>query len=181
MPSAVKIIFLSVLACFLWGCGKVLPFVKPDGVPTVTITFENLAHLADNTRKRILTVYMFKDDFKCQGISEIDAETPEITVEAELRSFCAILYRAGTYVENNPATFTDRCSGMYTFPLMPSNEYRVQFDEKAKRCYIRVLRRSVAVGADWKGVEELFPRKKTVPSSIYGSWCEEEERFKALR
>ncbi len=99
----------------------------------------------------------------------------------ELRSFCTILYRAGTYVENNPATFTDRCSGMYTFPLMPDNEYRVQFDEKEKRCYIRVLRRSVAAGADWKGVGELFPRKKTVPSSIYGSWCEEEERFKALR
>jgi hypothetical protein len=174
----IKIFLVFALAGCLWGCGKVLPYVNPDGMPTVTVTFQNLAHFTDNARKRFLTVYMFKDDFRCRGISEIDTRTPEVTIQAELKNHCTLFYRASTYVENDPATYTDRCSGMYTFPLAPDNEYRVQFDEKAGRCYLRVLRRSVTAGSEWKGVDELFPRRMTVPPSVNGSWCEEDERFK---
>jgi hypothetical protein len=140
LPSATKIYAVFALACFLWGCaGEILPYVNPEGVPTVTVTFQNLAHLNDSARKRHLDVAVFKDDFQCRGRSEVVTRTPEVTIQAELRSYYTILYRVGTFVENDPATFTDRCSGMYTFSLTPYNEYRVQFDEKEGRCYFRVL------------------------------------------
>jgi hypothetical protein len=186
MPAAMKIFFVFALAGALWGCaGKILPYVNPEGVPTVTITFQNLAHLNDSARQRHLDVAVFKDDFQCRGRSEVVARNPEVTIQAELRSYYTILYRVGTFVENAPATYTDRCSGMYTFPLRPDNEYRVQFDEKAGRCYFRVLSRSDFAGSEWKGVDEVSPRRMTFPSRsldgswVDGPWCEEDERFKA--
>ncbi len=185
--STTKIFAVFALAGFLWGCaGKIQPYVNPaEGVPTVTVTFQNLAHLNDSVRKRHLDVAVFKDDFQCRGRSEVVTRTPEVTIQAELRSYYTILYRVGTFEEKNPVTYTDRCSGMYTFPLMPYNEYRVQFDEKAGHCYFRVLRRSVVAGSEWQGVDELFPRRITFPSRslddswVDGPWCEEEARFKA--
>jgi hypothetical protein len=186
MPSAIKMFFVFALAGALWGCaGKILPYVNPEGVPTVTITFQNLAHLNDSERKRHLDVAVFKDDYQCRGRSEVVTRDPEVTSQAELRSYYTILYRVGTFVENDPATYTDRCSGIYTFPLTPHNEYRVQFDEKARICYFRVLSRSDAAGSEWKGVEELYPRRMTMPSRsldgswVDGPWCEGDERFKA--
>jgi hypothetical protein len=186
IPSAMKILFVLALASFLWGCaGKILPYANPEGVPTVTITFQNLAHLNDSARKRHLDVAVFKDDFQCRGRSEVTGTTPEVTIQAELRSYYTIFYKAITFVENDPATYTDRCSGMYTFALQPENEYRVQFDEKTKLCYFRVMRRSVIAGSEWKGVDELFPRRMAFPSRsldsswVDGPWCEGDERFKA--
>jgi hypothetical protein len=184
--SAMKIFFVLTLACFPWGCaGKILPYVNPEGVPTVTITFQNLAHLDDSARKRHLDVAVFKDDLQCRGRSEVVTRNPEVAIQAELRSYYTVLYRAGTFVENDPATYTDRCSGIYTFPLTPHSEYRVQFDEKARLCNFRVLSRSDAAGSEWKGVDEMFPRKMMFPSRtldgswVDGPWCEEDKRFKA--
>jgi hypothetical protein len=186
LPSTMKIFFVFALSGFLCGCaGKVLPYVNPEGVPTVTITFQNLAHLNDGARKRFLDVAVFKDDFQCRGRSEVVAATPEVTIQAEFRSYYTILFKAITYVEDDPATYTDRCSGMYTFPLIPDNEYRVQFDEKERVCYFRVLTRSVFAGSEWKRVNELFPRRMKVPSMslngswVDGPWCEEDGQFKA--
>jgi hypothetical protein len=154
MPAAMKIFFVIALACILWGGGgKVLPYLNPEGVPTVTITFQNLAHLNDSARKRHLDVAVFKDDFQCRGRSEVVTRNPEVAIQAELRSYYTILYKAITFVENDPATYTDRCSGIYTFPLTPEHEYRVQFDEKAQLCYFRVLSRSVVTGSEWKRVD----------------------------
>jgi hypothetical protein len=181
MPSAMKMFFVFALAGSLWGCaGRILPYVNPEGVPTVTITFQNLAHLNDSARKRHLDVAVFRDDFQCRGRSEVVTRDSDVTIQAALRSYYTILYRAGTFVENDPATYTDRCSGIYTFPLTPQNEYRVQFDEKARICYFRVLSRSGAAGSGWKGVDELYPRRMAMPPrSLDGPWCEEEIRFKA--
>ncbi len=186
MPSAMKTLFVLALAGALWGCaGKILPYVNPEGVPTVTLTFQNLAHLNDSARKRHLDVAVFKDDFQCRGRSEVVTGNPEVAIQAELRSYYTIFYKAITFVENDPATYTDRCSGMYTFPLTPEHEYRVQFDEKERHCYFRVLSRSVVAGSEWKRVDELFPRRMTFPSRsldaswVDGPWCEEEARFKA--
>jgi hypothetical protein len=186
-PTTTKIFFVLALAGLLWGCaGKIQPYVNPDGVPTVTITFQNLAHLSDSARNRHLDVAVFKDDFQCRGRSEVVTRNFEVTIQAELRSYYTIFYKAVTFVENDPATYTDRCSGMYTFPLTPDHEYRVQFDEKERRCYFRVMKRPVVAGSEWKGVDELFPRRIAFPSRsldgswVDGPWCEEDGRWQGL-
>jgi hypothetical protein len=79
LPSAMKMFFVFALAGVLWGCaGKILPYVNPEGVPTVTMTFQNLAHLNDSARKRHLDVAVFKDDFQCRGRSEVVTRTQKL-------------------------------------------------------------------------------------------------------
>ncbi len=177
---SVKVLSVVALVGFLCGCGRVLPYENPEGMTTITMTFQNLAHLNDSERRRHLDVAVFRDDFQCRGRREVVDTTPEVTIQAELRTYYTILYRVGTFVQTDPTTYTDRCSGMYTFPLMPYNEYRVQFDEKEGLCYFRVLRSSIGAGPEWKNVDELFSRKKTVPFwSMDGPWCDENGLFKA--
>jgi hypothetical protein len=172
-------IVLIVIISSLYGCcGKILPYQTPQGVPTVKVTFENQAHL-DSNRTTHINVIVFKDDFACRRINEVSGFNREISILAESRSHFTFNYKVGSYLPNNPNTYNNRCSGMYTFPIKPDCEYRVQFDEKDGYCYLRVLSRSVDAGLEWKAIEELFPRKMNVPFCIDdGSWCKEDERFR---